>query len=42
MDELQTTNNKLKEINQTLLDNNKHYWIYSEIITIIGALWNFY
>lgn len=41
IDDLQTTNNNLKEINQTLIDNNKHYWIYSTIITIIGAVVGF-
>lgn len=41
IDDLQTTNNNLKEINQTLIDNNKHYWIYSIIITIIGAVVGF-
>ena len=41
LDELKTTNINLKAVNQTLLDNNKHYWIYSTIITIIGALVGF-
>lgn len=41
INDLQTTNNNLKEINQTLIDNNKHYWIYSTIITIIGAVVGF-
>ena len=41
LDELKTTNINLKAVNKTLLDNNKHYWIYSTIITIIGALVGF-
>ena len=41
LDELKTTNINLKAVNQTILDNNKHYWIYSTIITIIGALVGF-
>lgn len=41
IEDLQSTNNKLNEINQTLIDNNKHYWIYSTIVTIIGAVIGF-
>lgn len=41
IEDLQSTNNKLNEINQTLIDNNKHYWIYSTIVTIIGAFVGF-
>ena len=41
IEDLQSTNNKLNEINQTLISNNKHYWIYSTIVTIIGAFVGF-
>lgn len=41
IEDLQSTNNKLNEINQTLIDNNKYYWIYSTIVTIIGAVIGF-
>lgn len=38
MDELRTTNSKLEIVNKTLIKNNKHYWLFTTIITIAGAL----
>ena len=38
MDELRTANSKLEVVNQTLIKNNKHYWLFTSIITIAGAL----
>lgn len=38
LDELRTANSKLEVVNQTLIKNNKHYWLFTSIITIVGAL----
>lgn len=34
---LQTTNSELKVVNQNLKDNNKHYWLYTILITLMGT-----
>ena len=37
----QTANSELKAVNQTLKDNNKHYWLYTTLITLLGAIVGF-
>ena len=41
LNELRIANAKLETVYQTLKNNNKHYWLYSTIVTIIGAIVGF-
>lgn len=35
---LQSANSDLKAVNQTLKDNNKHYWLYTTLISVRCAV----
>ena len=41
LDELKTANTNLKTVNQTLIDNNKHYWRNTFFISLMVGMISF-